>query len=99
MDVENIEFTDVRLIYGNGMDGVAFQTEKKHIIARMDDEGGVYIPPSMVENHPTRLFLIHEEGTQIVLTPIKLCVEVADEREVNPLIPNPSTSEEVAQVK
>ena len=93
------EFTDVTLIYGNGMDGIAFRTEKKHIIARMDDEGGVYIPPSMVENHPTRLFLIQEEGGKIILTPIKLQLEVADETEVNTSIVTPPSSEEVAQVK
>ena len=93
------EFRDITLIDWDDRGGTVFQTEKKHTIARIDDEGGVYIPSNMVEKHGSRLFLIQEEGGKIILIPMKLQIEIVDVKNVNSSIVTPSSSEEVAQVK
>ena len=93
------EFRDITLIDWDDRGGTVFQTEKKHTIARIDDEGGVYIPPSMVEKHGSRLFLIQEVEGKIILSPMKLHLEIAEVKNVNSSIVTPPSSEEVAQVK
>lgn len=74
------------------MGGTVLQTERGHIVAVTDEEGGVYLPETLLKPLQTRFFriLVHEE--KVILSPVKIRLEVVAEEVTTPETPNQEKS-------
>jgi hypothetical protein len=86
MDIS--EASKITIIEETDGNGVVFKTAQGFIVTAADEDDGLYVPGTvskeLIQKCKTRFFRIRAQQGAIVLTPIKIQLEVVDGEECTP---------------
>ena len=70
--------------------GTVLKTEREHIVAVTGECGGIYIPDDFLKQYKTRFFRIQVNQDELILSPVKVQLEVVEVEEKFPIVQDKS---------